>query len=156
MAGQFSHSELAAKLVVDGCLAMIAGNVQGKMPMEGVPVTQLERGELGLRRGGTTVFYPLKESGVFLDLHSANASVFFADHDFDRALATLDAALKRAHPRAKQLKDGPHPRKRYFRFRSYEVDLGGGKLALVEVDAPEAAATKHKFVARIYPMARKN
>jgi hypothetical protein len=156
MAGQLSHSELAAKLVVDGCLAIIAGNVQGKLPVEGVPVTALERNELGLRQGGKTAFYPLKQSGVFLDLNGTSGSVFFADQDFDRALQALDAALKRAYPKAKQLKDSPHPRKKNHRFRSYEVDFGNGKLALVEVDAPDAAAKKHKFIARIFPMARKN
>jgi hypothetical protein len=150
------HSELAAKLVVDGCLAIVAGAVQGKMPMEGVPVTELERDELGLRQGGKTIFYPLSESGVFLDLNRTTASVFFADFDFDRAMPAIDAALKRAYPQAKQLKDTPHPRKKNFHFRSYEVDLGNGRLALVELDSPETAAKKRKFVARIFPQARKN
>jgi hypothetical protein len=156
VAAQMKHSELAAKLVVDGCLAIIAGNVQGKMPMEGVPVTELERNELGLRQGGKTMFYPLNESGVFLDLNRTTGSVFFADYDFDRALPAIDAALKRAYPQAKQLKDSPHPRKKNFRFRSYEVDFGNGRLAILEVDSPEAAAKRRKFVARIFPQARKN
>ncbi|MFZ2031991.1 MAG: hypothetical protein WAU68_16890 [Vitreimonas sp.] len=150
------HSELAAKLVVDGCLAIIAGNVQGKMPMEGEAVTDLERAELGLRQGGRTVFYPLRESGVFLDLNSTTGSVFFADHDFDRAMPAIDSALKRAYPQAKQLKDSPHPRKKNFRFRSYEVDFGNGRLALVELDSPEASAKRRKFVARVFAHARKN
>ncbi len=151
-----SHSDLAAKLVVEGCLAMVAGTVQGKMPVEGIAVTELERSELGLRQGGRTAFYPLKESGVFIDLHGSSASVFYADHDCERALSALDAALKRAYPGAKQAKDTPHPRKRNHRFRSYEIDFGNGKLAVVEVDAPEAGAKRRKFIARIYPMARKN
>ncbi|MBS0385760.1 MAG: hypothetical protein JSS00_10485 [Proteobacteria bacterium] len=151
-----SHSELAAKLVVDGCLAIAAGTVQGRLPIEGMAVTELERAELGLPQGGKTVFYPLRESGVFLDLSGAGASVFFADHDFDRALPALDSALKRAYPSAKQSKDSPHPRKKNHRFRTYEVDFGNGKLALIEVDAPEAAARRRKFVARVVPMMRKN
>jgi hypothetical protein len=150
------HSELAAKLVVDGCLAMVAGKVQGKMPMEGVAVTELERSGLGLRPGGKTIFYALSESGVFLDLDHTTASVFFADFDFDRALPAIDSALKRAYPQAKQLKDTPHPRKKDFRYRSYEVDFGSGRLALVELESPEASAKQRKFVARVLPQARKN
>jgi len=153
---QMKHSELAAKLVVDGCLAVVAGKVQGKMPMEGVQVTELERNELGLRQGGQTIFYPLNESGVFLDLNRTTGSVFFADFDFDRAMPAIETALKRAYPQAKQLKDTPHPRKKNFRFRSYEVDFGNGRLALVELDSPEATAKNRKFVARIFPQARKN
>jgi hypothetical protein len=156
MAGQLSHSELAAMLVVDGCLAIVAGAVKGKLPVEGMPVTEIERVDLGLRQGGKTAFYPLKESGVFLDLHGTIGSVFFADQDFDRALPALDAALKRAYPRVRQHEDSPHPRKKNYRYRSYEVDFGDGRLALVEVDAPEASATKRTFVARIIPMTRKN
>lgn len=124
--------------------------------MDGMPVTDLERQELGLSQGGNTAFYPLGQGGVFLDLHDANATVFYADHDYDRALSALDAALKRAYPKTKQIKDSAHPRKRNFRFRAYEVDLGNGKMALVEVDAPERSADKHKFVARVVSMARKN
>jgi hypothetical protein len=150
------HSELAAKLVVDGCLAIAAGKVQGQMPMEGEAVTEIERAELGLHGGGKTIFYPLKESGVFLDLNRTTASVFFADFDFDRAMPAIDAALKRAYPQAKQLKDSPHPRKKNFRFRAYEVDFGGGRLAVLEMDSPEASAKQRKFVARVFPQARKN
>lgn len=156
MANQITHSELAAKLVVDGCLAMIAGAVQGKLPVQGMTVTDLERVQLGLAQGGKTLFYPLKESGVFLDLHGANGSVFFADHDFDRGLPALEAALKRAYPNAKKLKDSPHPRKQHYRYRSYEIDFGNGKLALLEVEAPEKAADKHRFQASVAAMARKN
>ncbi|MBI3438008.1 MAG: hypothetical protein HY054_05050 [Proteobacteria bacterium] len=156
MATQISASELAAKLVVDGCLATVAGAVQGTVPIEGMSVTELERAELGLAQGGKTVFYPLGKNGVFLDLSGTSASVFYSDQDFDRALPALDAALKRAHPNAKQVKDTPHPRKKDYRFRSYEVDFGNGKLAVVEVDAAEKAAREHTFAVRIMPMARRN
>ena len=156
MATQISASELAAKLVVEGCLATVAGTVQGKVPVEGMPVTELERADLGLSQGGKTAFYPLGQSGVFLDLSGTSASVFYSGQDFDRALPALDSALKRAYPNAKQTKDTPHPRKKDNRFRSYEIDFGNGKLAVVEVDAAEKAAREHTFVVRIAPMARRN
>lgn len=150
-----SHSELAAR-IVEGCVMMVAGDIKGSLPMEGIPLTDLERADLGLAQGGRTAFYPLKESGVFLDLNRSTCSVFFADYDFDRALAAVEAAVKRAYPQAKQIKDGPHPSLKDYRFRAYEIDLGGGKLALLELDAPGANADKRKFVARVDAQARKN
>jgi hypothetical protein len=156
MATQISASELAAKLVVEGCLAHVTGTVQGALPVEGAALTELERADLGLAQGGKTIFYALGENGVFLDLAGTNASVFYSDQDFERALPALDVALKRAYPGAKQVKDTQHPRKKDFRFRSYEVDLGQGKLAVLEVDVAERAAREHTFMVRIVPMARKN
>src|SRR6185312_4066762 len=126
MASEIRHSELAAQ-IVEGCVAMAAGAVKGSLPIEGIPLSDLERAELGLAQGGKTAFYPLKESGVFLDLDRSTCSVFFADHDFDRALGAVEAALKRAYPRAKQIKDGPHPNLREYRYRAYEIDLGRGR-----------------------------
>jgi hypothetical protein len=155
MASELSHSELAAK-IVEGCIMMVAGDMKGSLPMDGIPLSELERAELGLAQGGRTAFYPLKESGVFLDLNRSTCSVFFADYDFDRALPVVEAALKRAYPRAKLIKDGPHPSLKDYRFRAYEIDLGGGKLALVELDTPGANASKRKFVARVDAQARKN
>ena len=155
MASQMSHSELAAT-IVEGCIAMVAGTVKGTLPMEGIPLTELERADLGLAQGGRTAFYPLTESGVFLDLDRSTCSVFFADHDFDRALPAVEAAVRRSYPQAKQIKDGPHPRLKDYRFRAYEIDLGGGKVALLELDAPEAKASERKFVARVDAQGRKN
>ena len=155
MASELSHSELAAT-IVEGCITMVAGDMQGALPIEGIPLSDLERADLGLAQGGRTAFYPLKQSGVFLDLNRSTCSVFFADHDFDRALPAVEAALKRAYPRAKQVKDGPHPSLKDYRFRAYEIDLGGGKLALVELDVPGANASQRKFVARVDAQARRN
>ena len=155
MTNQMSHSELAAQ-IVEGCIMMVTGDVKGSLPMEGIPLTELERADLGLRQGGRTAFYPLKESGVFLDLDRSTCSVFFADYDFDRALPAIEAALKRAYPQAKQIKDGPHPRMKDYQFRAYEIGLGGGKVALLELDLPGANASTRKFVARVDAQARKN
>jgi hypothetical protein len=151
-----THSEIAAKLVVEGCLGMIAGTVAGRMPITPMVVTELERSDLGLPQGGKTLFYPLSESGVFFDMHQSTGTVFFADHDFDRALPAIEGALKRSYPNARQIKTGPHPRKKAFLFRAYEIDLGKGRIALLEIDAPESSAKRRKFVARVIAQARKN
>ncbi|MFT3728691.1 MAG: hypothetical protein QM759_12775 [Terricaulis sp.] len=156
MSEKLTHSQVAAKLVVDGALANIAGNVDGKMPMSGRPVTPLQRSDLGLADGGGTLFYQVGGSGVFLDMNGAVASIFFADADYDDALPTIETALKRAYPKAKQIKDGLHPRKEKFKYRAYEVDTGNGKLALVEFDIPTSSAQQKRFEARVVAQARKN
>jgi len=156
MSSKLTHSQVAAAIVVEGALAHVAGAVKGKMPVQGMAVTMLERADLGLSQGGLTFFYPVDSSGVFFDMHGAVASVFFADADYDEALATIEAAMKRAHPKAKQIKDGPHPRKEKYKYRAYEVDVGNGKLALVEFDVPTSGAQQKRFEARVVAQARKN
>jgi len=151
-----THSQLATKLVVEGSLANIAGNVQGKLPIEPVILTELERADIKLSQGGTTLFYPLPPTGVFFDMHGPRASIWFVDADYNRALETLDAAMKKAFPRTKQLKDGSSPTERDVRTRSYEVDFGNGRLALVDVQyVGGAAATPKRFIVNVTAQARK-
>lgn len=152
MAGM-SHSELAAKLIVEGCVAHAAGKVQGKMPMPPIPLSELERADIGLKQGGQTLFYPLPPTGVFIDMGGVVASVWFTQADSDRGLGAVEKALKHAFPRAKQLKDGAHPTEKDMRQRLYEIDFGGSRLAALELDYPARGA--EKFVARISAQARK-
>jgi len=154
-AAGLTHSQLATKLVLEGCLANIAGNVQGQMPMAPIPLTDLERADISLAQGGQTLFYPLATSGVFLDLHGPRATVWFTDADYDRALDAFEAAMKSAYPRTKQLKDSASPTDQDARLRSYEVDLGGSRLALVEAEYVKRGAASKRFVVRVVAQARK-
>lgn len=151
----FTHSQLATKLLVEGCLAHIAGNVQGKMPIEPVILTELERADAGLPQRGHTLFYPLPPTGVFFDMAGTQATVWFTEADYDRALDTFEAALKRAYPKARQLKESAHPRDAGVRLRSYEVDLGASRLALIDVEFAQRGAAAKRFIARVFPQARK-
>jgi len=156
MAGAgMSHSQLAAKLVVEGALANIAGNVQGKMPIQPVVLTELERSDIKLAQGGTTLFFPLPPTGVFFDMHGPRASVWFTDNDFTRGLETLEAAMKQKFPKTKQLKDSASPTEKNVRQRSFEVDLGNKRLALVEVEHAAANADAKKFIVRVTAQTRK-
>lgn len=148
-------SDLTAKLAVEGCIAHIAGQVQGKMPIAPVPLTELERADIKLKQGGNTLFYPLPPSGVFFDMDGAIASVWFTGPESGRGLAAFEAVLKRAHPRARQLKDSAHPRAATSRVRSWEVDLGGGRVALVEADYPAPNKQPEMFLVRVTALARK-
>lgn len=151
----YSHSQLATKLIVEGCLAHIAGNVQGKMPIEPIILTELERADAGLPQRGHTLFYPLAVSGVFFDMAGTQATVWFTDGDYDKAPEVFETAMKRAYPRAKQLKESAHPHDADVRVRSYEVELGASRLALVDMEFAQRGAAVKRFIVRIFPQARK-
>jgi hypothetical protein len=125
------------------------------MPIAPVPLTELERADIKLKQGGQTVFYPLPPAGVFLDMDGPIASVWFTGPESSGGLSVFEAALKRAHPRARQLKDNPHPRAAAMRVRSWEVDAGAGKLAYVEADYPAPGKPAELFLVRVTALARK-
>ncbi len=149
-----THSQLAA-LLIEGCLGHIAGNVRTKMPIEAVPVTGLERAEVGLAQGGQTLFYPLSsETGVYVDLAGSVATVWFLGGDFERGIGALDDLLKRSGVQVKQLSDetGAAPKRR---VRSYQVELGGGRLAHVVAEYDERGASQERFLVRVGAQVRK-
>jgi hypothetical protein len=153
-AAGIKHSQLAAKLIVEGCLAHIAGNVQGRMPVAPTPLSEIERAERGLDQGGNALFYPIDEKGgVGFDLNGATATVWYGDGDFDRGLETLEVAMKNAY-RVKQLKDEALPAPK-VRRRTYEVDFGNSRLALVVADYAERGAQDQRFIVRIIGQIRK-
>jgi len=151
-AAQLTNSKLAAQLV-EGCLAHIGGNLQGKIPIEPIPATELERAGVGLQQGGQTLFYPLGDSGVFIDLNGAVATVWYTNGDYDRGLETLEATLKSTR-KLKQLSDDSAGVPRH-RTRSYEIELGGKRLAHVMVDYAERGAQPERFRVRIIAQVRK-
>jgi hypothetical protein len=153
-AAGFTHSQLAAKLV-EGCVAHIAGNVQGKMPVTPVPISELERADAGLKQGGQTLLYPVnKDGGVFLDLQGSTATIWYITGDFDRGLAALEGALKASGHSVKQLKDEAQSAPRQ-RTRSYEVELGGGRMAHVIAEYAERGAQPERFLVRVVAQVRK-
>lgn len=159
MAGPgISHSQLAAKLIVDGCLAGIAGTVQGKMPVAGVQLTELERADIGLTQRGHTFFYPLSPTGVFCNLAGTTCTVWFmgANADADHGLQALEAAMKRAYPKAKQAKDDVDPTDAALRTRRYEIDFGNSRLAVMDVWYPARNVAPKKFQAHISALIRRN
>jgi hypothetical protein len=153
--GGLTHSQFATKLIVEGCLANIAGNVQGQMPVVPVPMTELQRADLGLKQGGVTYYYPLDPNGVVFDLQGSTAIVWYTGNDCGSALATFEQALKRAHPNVRQRGDRVHPDDPEARHRAYEVDLGGSRRALVDVEYPAPGAPPKRFWVRVTAFARK-
>ncbi|MGE0741669.1 MAG: hypothetical protein AB7O98_10025 [Hyphomonadaceae bacterium] len=154
MAG-FSHSQIATMLIVEGALAHAAGSVRGKMPIEPVELSELERADIGLKQSGRTLFYPIPPTGVFVDFDGPTANVWFMQADADRALDDMEVAMKRAFPSVKQLKDEAHPNDKNLRVRSYEVDFGNSRLALVVSQYPARGAAPVKFQTHVTAQARR-
>lgn len=146
-----THSQVAVMLI-DGALAHIAGNVQGKMPMKPEPVADIDRASVGLRPGGQTLLYRVAKDGVFVDLTGSMATIWFVDADFDRALAATDALVKKY--RSKQVKDEALEVPKHRR-RVYEVDFGNGRLATVNVEYAERGADPQRFRVIVAAFARK-
>lgn len=153
-ASSFSHSEVAAKLV-GGALAHIAGKVQERLSIAPVEVTNLERASVGLKPGGQTLFYPLtRETGVYIDMQGALATVWYTGGDFERGLTALEATLKNSGYPMKQLKDeaAAAPKER---TKSYQVELGGGRVAHVVAEYAERGAHNQRFLVRVGAQVRK-
>ncbi len=149
---QLTPSKLAVQLV-EGSLAHIAGRTHALPSIVPVEVTELERSSVGLSGGGQTMMYPLGPVGVFIDLSGSVATIWFVGGDFDRGLDEFESMLK--SQRAKRLKDEASPETRQ-RVRSYEVDLGGGRLAHVVVEYAERGAARERFVVRVGAQVRRN
>lgn len=149
---QLTPSKLAVQLV-EGSLAHIAGRTQAQPQILPVAVTDIERASVGLSSGGQTMMYPLGKTGVFMDLSGSVATIWFVGGDFDRGLDEFEGMLK--SQRAKRLKDEAAP-ERGQRVRSYEVDLGGGRLAHVAVEYAERGAARERFLVRVGAQVRRN
>ena len=149
-----THSKVAVMLI-DGALAHIAGKPLDKPAIAPVPVTELERASVGLKQGGQTMFYPLNsDTGVYFDLAGSVATVWYVNGDYDRGLAALDDALKASGFKVKQLKDDAAGAPKQ-RLRSYEVDLGGGRVAHVMANYTERGGQPERFLVSVGAQVRK-
>jgi hypothetical protein len=147
--------DLAAKLVVEGCIAHVGGAVQGKMPMVPVPLTELERAEAGLQQGGRALFYPLPPAGVFLDVTGAVATVWYVGPESGAGLSALERALRSTYPGARQVSDGAHPQAGDRRLRVWEVDVGNRRVASVEAVYPAPGKAQDRFLVYVFGRERK-
>lgn len=154
MSTGLAPSALAATLAVDGALAMIAGKVQGKAPVEGVPLQPEERRKLALSPQGLTVFYAAGEDGVFFDMADDKATIWYNGGDCDQGIGAFENNLKQAYPATKYLGETPNPSDATMRSRGYEVDLGQGRLAVIDATFPASATSKRQFALRVFAKKR--
>ena len=152
-----SHSQLTVALAIDGAIAMIAGKVQGKAPVESVPVLPEQRKRLGLDPKGTTLFFSAGgsgEDGVFFDMAGEHATVWYNGGDCNQAIGAFESALKQAYPATKYLGETQNPKDATMRSRGYEIDLGQGRLAVIDAAFPADARAKRQFAVRVFAKKR--
>lgn len=150
------HSEVAAKLAIDGAVAAIGGTVKGALGLTPRLVGTEEKANLGLADEGQTLFYELGDGGVFLHTDGAFTTVWYNDGDNNKGIDALDAAVRRAHPDAKRVKDEAHPAEKGLRLRTYDIRLQHNQLAIVDAIYPSGLARNPKFLIRVTAMARQN
>jgi len=144
-----THTELAAKLLVEASLNRIAGRESGKLPVEGARLEEAKRAELGREPGGLTVFYPLGDGGVYMDFHDTATTIWFNGADSSDARIRVEDELKQAYPEFVVRSDQPDPRNEKMRLRAYDIGLGNGRAAAVDIAYPGPGANPRGFVARV-------
>ena len=152
---EMSPSVLLARLLVEASLDNIAGKAQGKFPVDGKPLSEDERARLNRTGAGTTLMYLASGTAVFFDLQGSATSIWFSNADSSGAAAIVDAALKRAYPKATIKADGAHPTDPLSRQRSYDVPLGPDRVAVVDVGYPAPGQPMTGFLVRVLAYARK-
>lgn len=147
MSGQaLTPARLAARLVTEFCIPVIAGKVSGKAPLEGRPLTQEERGALGAQGYGATIMYMAEGGSVLLDMGGAASTVWFRNADCLAAADIMDAALKREFAALRPLSDDPNAQDPNLRSRGYALDLGGGKRCTIAVGYPLPHASGESLI----------
>lgn len=153
---QIKHSELATRLIVEGAIGMFRGDISGQLPVKPEVLSDREAQDLGLPPDGTTLYYPLGEKGVYFDSAGSRMVAWYSGADAERAPAVFETELKRRYPEAKQVIDADHPTASDMRMRAYDVKIGEGLLATIEVSYSKPGARPPKFSAQIVGMAIKN
>ena len=149
-------AHLAAQIVVEGCLPMIQEKVRGGLPVEGRLLSEAEKRERGMIDALTvnpqmsqTISYKIGRDEVLLDLDRSQASVWFSNADYDKAMGLLDMALKAQYPRAQQTEDRAHPDAEGMRVRLYTVELDPALRASIEVSYAAPGGVGRQFVVRV-------
>jgi hypothetical protein len=150
-----THSELAVR-IVEGALAAATDTVSGQLPIKPTILSDEQARDLGLPAGGLVLYYPLGErTGVFFDSAGARMMIWFSGGDAERAPQLLDQRLRGAYRDLKQVVDADHPKETAMRVRAYDVMLGNGRMATVEVTYTKPGVTPQRFSAQIVNMAIK-
>lgn len=150
------HSEVAAKLAVEGAVAAIGGTVKGKLGLTPRVLGSAEKADLGMVDVGDTLFYPVGETGVFFHTDGAYTTIWYAGADYDKGLSALEAQMKRNQPTAKLAKDEAHAEESGFNIRTYDIKLQNNHLAILDVIYAKGRVKSPKFMIRVTAMARQN
>jgi hypothetical protein len=153
---KMKHSEVAAKLAIEGAVAAIGGTVKGQLGISPRQLSQHDKIDLGMQDVGPTLFYELDQGGVLLQSDGAFTTIWYSGADYDKGVNALDALIKKHYPDAKQSKDEPHASEPNMRLRTYDIRLPGNHLAVVDAIYTTGRANNPKFMIRVTAMARQN
>jgi hypothetical protein len=151
------HSEVAAKLAIEGAVAAIGGTVKGQLGISPRQLSQHDKIDLGMQDIGPTLFYEVDQGGgVLLQSDGAHTTIWYGGGDYDKGINVLDALVKRHYPDAKRSKDEPHATEANLRIRTYDIKLPANHLAIVDAIYPSGRVNNPKFMIRVTAMARQN
>lgn len=149
-APELTHAQFLAMLVADGCLPIVKGKLPTKMPVEAVVLDHAHREKLEIPPGALAVFYPVGETGVFMQMHGSHARIWYTGIDTDGALATFESELHRAHPSAVFVEQGPHPEVPGSNVRVYRLDIDPTHFVEIEATYPIDRRVNQQFIVRLH------
>lgn len=153
---KMKHSEVAAKLAIEGAVAAIGGTVKGQLGLTPRQLSTNDKIDLGMQDIGPTLFYELDQGGVLLQSDGAHTIIWYGGADYDKGITALDALVKKNYPEAKQSKDEPHASEPNHRLRTYDIKFPGNHLAIVDAIYATGRVQNPKFMIRVTAMARQN
>jgi hypothetical protein len=152
---ELTHAELTAKLVAEGCLNIVQGRPPAKMPVEALVLGKEDKEVAGANPDALVVFYPVGDTGVFMQMGGHQARVWYHNVDTDGALETLEKAIYAAHGNARFVTHSPHPTPG-MGTRLYRLEVDPKRFAVIEATFPIDRTLPQQFVVRVYAQERTN
>jgi hypothetical protein len=144
-----THADFLAKLVSEGVLPIVQGKLPAKLPVEALPLKDEEKKRIGAAPKALVVFYPIGDTGVFLQIGPSRAAVWYEGVNCEGALLTLERALKRAHPQVAFVDGVLHPETPDMSVRLYRLDIDAKHFADIEVMYPSNNNVHQRFVVHL-------
>jgi len=147
-----THADLAVRLVVDGALRIAHGKTPAQMPVQAVPLNDEEKAKADANPDALVVFYPVGETGVFMQMHGNHARVWYTGADCDGVVAMLEKAINKAYPAATFKDEQPHLSAHGTNVRLYHVPVDPKHFVSVEATYPIDRRVRQQFAVRVHAL----
>lgn len=144
-----AHADMIATLVAEGFLRIVEGKLPAKVSVEAVPLNDEEKARIRAAPEALVVFYPVEETGVFLQLGKSRAVAWYDGVDCSVAVPTLERALKAAHSSLKFVSETPHSDTPGVNVRIYRVEPDAKHYVDLEVMHPAGKTARQQFMVRM-------